>query len=251
MSRLYIKPPWPTPWPDQHRFLLDKDQQHYLKNVLRKHAGDVIELFDGEGNTTTGQLIQQQKNIAIHAQALISHEPSHSPSIHLGLAIAKNTSMEFSIQKSVELGTNEITPLICDFSNFKHTQDNTEKKHRRWQTLIIQSCQQCQQNHLPKLNPITPLTDWLNTTAAPIKWVLHPYGNSAIKSSYPSEQISQIVLATGPEGGFSETEMTYFKQADFECLSFGRHILRAETASIVGLTLLQHRYGDFKYKNSR
>ena len=208
-------------------------------------------IFDGQGSSTTATLrASKTAQIELIPKFPLQQSPPPTINIHLGLSLSKQSSIELSLQKSVELGATQITPLITDFSQvktslFKNDSPELIKKMARWQDIVIQSCQQCQQDHIPTLNPVVHLPNWLDQTKAELKWVLDPRGHD-INTTSLTTQPNSIAFATGPEGGFSESELQQADQAQFQVLKLGPRILRAETAPMVGLSLIQFHYGDMR-----
>lgn len=222
---------------------LTDDASNHLINVLRAKVDQPIVLFNGDGNEYGAHLskITKRKSIAtIDSKLSISIE---SPlNIHLGQGISRGDRMEWVIQKSVELGVSEITPLITERCGVKLNQQRWLKKHEQWQKLIISACEQCGRNVLPTLHQPTVLSEWIQQSTNQIRLTLHPRAEQAFR--HVSMPASGARLLIGPEGGFSEQEIYQTEQNGFHCIQLGPRVLRTETAAISAISALQAIHGD-------
>ena len=118
-----------------------------------------------------------------------------------------------------------------------------EKKHSHWQGIIIAACEQSGRCIVPVLKPSLYLEDYLNETQTTQRLILVPGDYPKIKQ-FPMPEHNEIELVIGPEGGFSESEVQLSLQAGLQAISLGSRILRAETATLTSLALLQQQFGD-------
>lgn len=206
-------------------------------------AGDSLILFNGEGlacNATIGQIEKKQVEVSLGEKLAGTTE---SPlCVHLGLGISKGERMDIAIQKAVELGVSEITPLFTRYSMVKLDAKRQAKRLEHWRGIIISACEQCGRNRLPVLHPIMQSQDWLQQNHAVLKLTLDPVAKQSLaQQPAPSGNIS---LYIGPEGGLSEDEIKLATQHDFQGVRLGPRILRTETAVIAALTAVQMQWGD-------
>ncbi len=232
---------------------LSDDAFGHTVRVLRLKEGDAITVFNGfmnDGNygEYQGVLVNISKK---HAEVLINHYrivKAESPlNLHLGQGISRGDRMDFTLQKSVELGVNTITPLFTERCGVKLNNDRLIKKHDQWQKIVISACEQSGRCTVPTVNPPISLQDWLAQPTKALKINLHPKANHSIMNLPVSENNQQQInvrLLIGPEGGLSDQEI---KQAnDAACIDvlLGPRILRTETAALTAITALQCRFGD-------
>lgn len=238
-SRIYTNTPLS---PKAEQLSLDDKTTHYIKNVLRLKAGDCLELFDGLGYTCEAQVSAFEKK---HCLAVINADITrHAPpflEIHSGLCLSKGDRMDFALQKAVELGVSQITPLWSRRCDVKLNEERMEKKMAHWQQVVIHACEQCGQNFLPVLNPPVSIQSWLPAVQAQQKYICTPGQACAFHSG---EKTNSVVLATGPEGGFEHEEIELAQAHGFIATGLGPRVLRTETAPIVALSLLQYLWGD-------
>jgi len=223
---------------------LSDDAFGHVVRVLRLKSGDSITLFNGEEafqyvatlcnvgkKTADAQIISQQEN------------SSESPlNIHLGQGISRGDRMDFTLQKSVELGVNTITPLFTERCGVKLNAERLEKKRQQWQKIVISACEQSGRAHVPIVAEPMFLADWLTQETSALKINLHPKAQHSIMS-LPMEN-TRVRLLIGPEGGLSDEEITQANENDFHDVLLGPRVLRTETAALTAITALQCRFGD-------
>lgn len=151
--------------------------------------------------------------------------------------------MEFTIQKSVELGVSTITPLWSERCGVKLDSERQDKKIQQWQKIAISACEQCGRNVIPEIRPIMKLTDWCKEQDGMLKLNLHPRADYTLKS-LPNLLKEGVRLLIGSEGGLSAEEIAMTEQQGFTEVLLGKRVLRTETASLATITALQILYGD-------
>lgn len=230
-------PQFPIPHPASpgEEIILRKKEAHHLRDVLRVAAGEGLELFDGQGGRYEGEVIA----VTPREVRLKILKPLPSPvlqgKILLGQAVLKRAKMEIALQKAAELGVGEILPF------FSSRTVPTEKGEReeRWQRIVGEASKQCGRAGPPLLHPPQPFEQVIRTTSADQK-ILFWEG-----SSKPLAVAGKTILALiGPEGGFSDEEAREAESNGCETARLGPLILRAETATVAAVTLIQHGLGN-------
>ncbi|GAB4391932.1 MAG: 16S rRNA (uracil(1498)-N(3))-methyltransferase [Gammaproteobacteria bacterium] len=228
----------------QPQVILDARNTHHVLHVLRMRLNDPIIMFNGKGGEYHGSITQLTKREVI--VTLSSFFPCHTQSsltMHLGQVIARGDKMDWIIQKAVELGVMAITPLFSERCGVKLSQERSQNRRDHWQSVIVSACEQCGRDDIPQLHPALSLSDWLNSCQADLKLIMHPHCSQQGLSA--SAEITSVDLLVGPEAGFSAQEVSLALQAGFQPIKLGQRILRTETASLVLISLLQQRWGDF------
>jgi 16S rRNA (uracil1498-N3)-methyltransferase len=162
--------------------------------------------------------------------------------IHLAQGISRGDRMDFTLQKSVELGVNTITPIFTERCGVKLSGERLEKKHQQWQKIVISACEQSGRCAVPIVATPIYLADWLAQETAALKLNLHPKAEHSIMN-LPIEN-QRVRLLIGPEGGLSDDEIANANKAGFHDVLLGPRVLRTETAALTAITALQCRYGD-------
>ena len=222
---------------------LDDNAFNHLIRVLRMKTGESITLFDGSNQITPAVIHEVNKKTVIVKTANSVLDNRESPlNIHLGQVISRGDKMEFTIQKSVELGVNTITPLLSERCGVKLDQERLEKKVQQWQKIVISACEQCGRNIIPSINPVMKLENWCANLTDSLKLNLHPKAEQGI-NQLPCDN-NNISLLIGPEGGLSNEEINMTHQYQFTDILLGPRVLRTETAALTAITALQVRLGD-------
>ena len=198
-------------------YALGTDLTHYLRNVLRVKSGDKIMLFNGQGGEYLAQIEAVSKK-EVSAIVIQFEDSNHESELHLclGVSVVKRDAMDTIIQKSTELGVSEIQPLIADLTTVSAKAIKQRVDH--WQGIAISACEQCGRNTLPALHSPVAIQEWI-----PL-------------------QTSELI---GPEGGLSENELQLAARHGYLATRLGPRILRADTAPVAVLSILQARFGDF------
>lgn len=222
---------------------LDDNAFNHLIRVLRMKTGESITLFDGSNQITPAVIHEVNKKTVIVKTANSVLDNRESPlNIHLGQVISRGDKMEFTIQKSVELGVNTITPLLSERCGVKLDQERLEKKVQQWQKIVISACEQCGRNIIPCINPVMKLENWCANLTDSLKLNLHPKAEQGINQL--ANDNKNISLLIGPEGGLSNEEISMTHQYQFTDILLGPRVLRTETAALTAITALQVRFGD-------
>ncbi|GAA0855780.1 16S rRNA (uracil(1498)-N(3))-methyltransferase [Aliiglaciecola litoralis] len=222
---------------------LTADAANHLASVLRLSDGHPIVLFNGDGNEYTAELTEVKKrSVTAMVDAKLELSVESPLPIHLGQGVSRGDRMDFAIQKAVELGVTEITPLLTDRCGVKLSKERWEKKHHQWFKLIVAACEQCGRNRLPKLNPCLPINEWVAQSTKQMRLTLHPQAAKSIK--HLSLPMSGVRLLIGPEGGFTDAEVYATEEAGFQTVQMGPRVLRTETAAMAAIAVLQAIHGD-------
>ncbi len=162
--------------------------------------------------------------------------------IHLGQVMSRGEKMEFTIQKSIELGVNLITPLFSERCGVKLDSERLNKKLQQWQKIAIAACEQCGRNRVPEIRPAMDLEAWCAEQDEGLKLNLHPRASNSINTlPLPVERVRLLI---GPEGGLSADEIAMTARYQFTDILLGPRVLRTETTALTAITALQVRFGD-------
>ena len=222
---------------------LSEDAAAHIGRVLRMKTGQDILLFDGSGAEFPATISEtSKKNVMVEVTQRVERSIESPLDLHLGQVISRGDKMEFTIQKSVELGVNTITPLISERCGVKLDQKRFEKKLAQWQKIAISACEQCGRNRVPEIRPIMTLEQWCQEEESGLKLNLHPRAQYSI-NTLPAP-VEKLRLLIGPEGGLSSDEIDMTRQYEFKETLLGPRVLRTETAALTAITALQVRFGD-------
>lgn len=220
---------------------LPPEAYHHTVNVLRHPVGARLSLFNGDGCEHEAQLIAITRKGAT-VRLLGCREPAVESSLETTLvqAVIKGERMDYALQKAVELGVTQIRPLLSERIATRLRQDHLEKKLRHWARVIVSACEQSGRTRIPTLLP--PLNTVGAVSALDGQGILlSPSARSRLGGVDGGQRITVFV---GPEGGFSDTELGLARDHGITIAGLGTRVLRAETAPVVALTLIQSLWGD-------
>jgi 16S rRNA (uracil1498-N3)-methyltransferase len=241
MSTFFVDPSTITPT----AIRITGDLLHHLRSSLRLHSGDFLTLNDGCG-TRYHVEVTHVTSQAIDSRIIDHHTgPTRCTSpIMLGQALIKTDKMDWVIQKATELGVADIVPIHSTHSVIKPNPERLEHQRSRWQRIARDAAQQSERWTLPTIaDPITLTEICRRYTTAPLKGMLveRSSGPSLTTMPLPSNHQHPIVLLVGPEGGWTLDEQRLAQEQGFFPITLGPRILRAETAAIAALSILQSR----------
>lgn len=224
---------------------LDANASNHLIRVLRTKIDTPIVLFNGDSfDYYCKTLDASTKNTLVAVESRVEVKNESNINITLIQGISRQDRMEATIQKSVELGVNNIIPVLCQRSNTKLTQDKKIKKLAHWRKVAISACEQSGRSVIPEITDIMSACDikqFLKEDT--FKIILNPEAKTSLKDLDINHQ--KVELFVGPEGGLSHEEITFLENEHFKSIRFGPRILRTETAGPAVISAIQMLWGDF------
>ncbi|MCC5885716.1 MAG: 16S rRNA (uracil(1498)-N(3))-methyltransferase [Gammaproteobacteria bacterium] len=224
----------------------DGDAVHHLARVLRRRPGDAVILCDGAGSAFEG-VIEMLDGKRCRVLLERPCDAAESPlQLRLGLALLRGERMDYALQKTCELGVSHIDLLITERVEVRLDGKRLTNRMQHFEGVLAHALQQSGRTRLPRLAAPQRLADWLAGLQASVsqqerRLILDPEGE-ALQRGGPADG---FILASGPEGGFEDGEVTLLAAAGFERVRLGPRVLRAETAPVAALSVLQWLYGDF------
>lgn len=220
----------------------------HLRKVLRLAPGDRITVFDDEGwehEAVIGALTDERAEIEIAK----SYQAARESNLRLILAVGltKGEKMDFVVEKATELGAHAIVPFVSAFSVPKLDEKKISTRMARWQKIALAAAKQCGRTRLPELLPLRDFAslasgDW--GAAVKLFFWEKERRQSLRAAREKSGAAGAVLLVVGPEGGFSEAEAALALAHGFALVHLGPRILRAETAAVTALSLVQFLWGD-------
>ena len=220
----------------------------HIRTVLRLTSGDRIHVLDGLGNRYLVRLSEISPKVVCGQVESKKKFQTESPlAIHMGMGLLKGNKFDPVLRKAVELGVHSIAPLKTERCIVKVLRTEVDKKTTRWQRIALEAAKQSGRSHLPTVSPkILTLEDFCRENdKAEIKLIFWEE-EEARRLADVSPQLApkSAAFLTGPEGGITPAEIETARHYGFQAITLGPRVLRAETAPIVVLSLLQSRWGD-------
>ncbi|MBI2884681.1 MAG: 16S rRNA (uracil(1498)-N(3))-methyltransferase [Candidatus Omnitrophica bacterium] len=227
--------------------LSDPSELHHLSRVLRLAVGDRVACLDGQGREYQGVIARQTSRDVVIQLDRPPREAARRRPLWLAQAMLKSDRFEWVIQKATELGASTITPLITDRVVPTLLPRQASHKLERWRRIAQEAAKQCGRATLPAIESPRPMAEvvpvmtaegltlipTLSTTAVPIRSVLE--ANRAPQA---------VAVFIGPEGDFTAAEVAHAQAHGARPVSLGPQTLRAETAAIAALAMLNYALDD-------
>ena len=245
MHRFYISP---ENW-DHRALALTGPEAHHARDVLRVETGEKLVLFNGQGREVTAEVADLGDNEIWLRKLDEAETPPLRCRIVLGQAIPKRKNMELIVQKAVEIGAAEISPIISDRTIVRVDSETAAQKQSKWQQVAIEAAKQCGQNWLPRVHAPGKLGEFFS--AAEKSFDLRLIGSlqpdaqhlKNILGAYVNEhghRPRSVLMLVGPEGDFTPAELALARRNGCQPITLGPIILRVETAAIYCLSILSY-----------
>jgi len=226
-------------------------EAHHMSRVLRMGRGDDLVLLDGKGGRFLAEIQSVSREaIKIQIKKSLDHGPPSALEITLCQAVIKSGPMNYLIQKTSELGVTRISPFFSSRSVVQLKGDRQRKKSNRWREIAHSAAKQCNRDIPAEIGPPESFDKQLAlfSKAPGLKVILWERETSRdlkdlLQKHEPSGSFTGMV---GPEGGFTPEEVSTAQHAGFIPVSMGSRILRAETAALVLMAIVQYEWGDLR-----
>lgn len=242
LPRLYLD----TPLAAGQRIALGREHTNYLLTVLRMKAGEAVIVFNGSDGAWLTRIADDHRKGAVLEAVVQSAHQTAKPDLWFGFAPLKTGRLDYLVQKATEMGAGVIQPVITQYTQVSRL------KADKLEANIIEAAEQCEVLSVPTLAPEANLgdliADWRHTQGLR-RLVLC---DESAPSHSPSQTLADLEglpvgILVGPEGGFSEAERNLLLQQDFVLpISLGPRILRADTAAVAALAVVQASIGDWR-----
>jgi len=204
--------------------------------VLRLQPGDALTLFDGSGGQWAGVIHAiSRREVRVRTLHFEAAERELARTVMLAVGMPANERMDALIEKATELGAARIQPLVCERSVLRVAGERALRKATHWRAVAVAACEQCGRNRVPELAEPIKLEAWLHTLEgrAGARWLLST--GDALPWPPAVRDASEVIVLSGPEGGFTAAEEAAARAAGFVGHSLGPRVLRADTAPLAAL----------------
>jgi 16S rRNA (uracil1498-N3)-methyltransferase len=220
----------------------------HMVKVMRLGPGDPVSLFDDQGWEHEGVLKSCDGHRA-EVTILSSYRPERESALKITLAqaLGKGDKMDFIVEKAVELGVSSVVPFVSEHTVPRLSREKAVGRQARWQKIALSAAKQCGRTRVPEVRELTSFADLVRTSVTADLEVVFWEGESSCgirQLKAERDQIASLILAIGPEGGFSDQEIALARQHGFRTVHLGKRILRTETAALAALTIAQLLWGD-------
>ena len=210
---------------------LEREEENHLFKILRANPGDRIELLDGCGSIASAEVVPGRLVKVLEVRKI----PPPERRVHLYIAPPRRQKMDAVLREATELGVWRIVPVICEF---RVSEPEASSVSGRWNDAMFEACKQSGNPYLPQTVAPLRFADALEECRRSCSSIYFGSPADSGTADFPDGDIAWFV---GPEGGFSERELSMLVASGAQPLRIGRWILRVETAAVAGLVLLLSR----------
>ncbi|PIE73292.1 MAG: 16S rRNA (uracil(1498)-N(3))-methyltransferase [Deltaproteobacteria bacterium] len=229
------------------RVVFSQEESRHIRMVLRLKEGAEVELFDGSGAVYLGKILQLDRYVSAEITDIVEEEHRPCGGLYLYQAILKKEKMDTLVQKCTELGVASLLPLQSSRCQGRLTADAAARKLARWQRIGLSACKQCRRAVPMTISTPASFAEGVagiserDFDAKLLFWEVEKSRRLCdIKGLSAAERIAVLI---GPEGGLSEEEVDMADQHGWVPVGLGQNILRAETATLAAVSIVQHITG--------
>ena len=220
----------------------DKSEIHHIKDVLRLTEGEEVNIFDDKGNEYRAQIESvSTENIMLRIKQKSASRGFSKIRIAVACAIPKKAKMDDIVDKLTQLGVDRIIPINTERVIIKLDKHKASLRHERWQKIAINASKQSQRNIVPVIDQVKEFKDILRESGNfDLKLIPALIGErKTLREVFKNCRPKSILILIGPEGDFTEAEVSSAKNRGFIPVSLGELVLRVDTAAIAVAAFLK------------
>jgi len=228
--------------------ILSEEESRHITKVLRLPTGSEIELLDGLGAVYHAVIIATGRRVEVRIERIATNHEGSKKTLWVGQGILKGEKMDTVVQKCTELGVARMSPFRSSRCQGKLDAVQNKKKHQRWQRIGLAACKQCLRPTLMELDMPTAYSDFMTKdfgatdTLRLLFWEEEKHLH--LRDIAEIGEARSIAIILGPEGGFAPEEIELARDHGWQTVSLGSRILRAETATLTAVSILQFLSGN-------
>ncbi|MFW2369101.1 MAG: 16S rRNA (uracil(1498)-N(3))-methyltransferase [Desulforhopalus sp.] len=229
---------------------LSGEESRHIGKALRLKVGGAIELFDGSGALFSAVLMSVGRRVEARITGVVAKAADQSKTVWVNQPILKGEKMDLVVQKCTELGITGMIPFQSSRCQGKLNQTQIRKKHERWQRISLAACKQCLRLKPMELYEPRPYSDLFNggtTCKTDVRLLFWEDEKEVhLQDIQTIREAQEIHLMLGPEGGLTVQEVDAARAHGYQTVSLGDRILRAETATLSVVSIVQYIAGNLK-----
>ena len=225
---------------NNRELILDKSDINHIINVMRMKVGNKFQIVYNEKLYTCAIKNIEKRNVEYEIIDTEELKDKKKYKVILACSIIKEQKMDYLIQKATELGVDEIIPLITERTIVK-VDSKKDNKINRWTKIAKEATEQSHRIKMPTIHNIITLKELINVRGnAKIVCNTNEMSKNIKKVLQDNKKSDTMIIVVGPEGGFSEKELTFLTENDFISVSLGNNVLRAETVPLYILSVINY-----------
>ncbi len=233
---------------DGETVLLSEEESRHISRALRLQPGTAIELFDGRGAVYEAVILEVGGRVRVRLGSCIAEDVIAAKPVWVLQSMLKGKKMDTVVQKCTELGAARLTPFVSSRSQVKSDKIHDSRRQERWQRISMAACKQCLRTRPPVLDQpffFQDLFELAEPGSHPLRLFFWEEEKVVRLHDLPSfDQFDSFCLLLGPEGGLTVEEVETARAKGWRTVSLGDHILKAETATLSALSIVQYLAGN-------
>ena len=233
---------------DGDNVFLSKEESRHISRSLRLQPGGEIEVFDGHGTVFKAEILEIGRRVKVRLDHRVSTGIMPGKPVWVLQGLLKGKKMDTVVHKCTELGAARFTPLISNRCQAKSDKTQNSRRRERWQRITMAACKQCLRTQplvVDQAVPFAELFDLCEPGPNPLRLLFWEEEKSVrLHDLPPFDQFDSVGLLLGPEGGLTLEEVELARARGWRTVSLGDHILRAETATLSALSIVQYLAGN-------
>ncbi len=222
---------------------------HHLMHVLRAKAGDEMVVVDDRNRAARMEMVGfTGEAVTMRLKERLEMDTESQVDITLAQCLLKADKMDFVVQKAVELGARRVVPVMSRNCVVRYDAKKREERRNRWQKIADEAAKQCGRTALLEVAPVVELSSFLESVREEEERLfLFCYENEtkqSVRECLKRADTGRCLVLIGPEGGFAPEEAETTERCGGISVTLGPRILRAETAAVAALTIVQYEKGD-------
>lgn len=228
-----------VPLSEGHVFDLPNAAVHHV-HARRLLAGSPVVVFNGQGGewrATLGHVGRDEAQVRVGAFESVDRELTWR--VTLAVSMPANERMDTLVEKATELGASVIQPLVSERTVLRLAGERAVRKREHWQAIAVSACQQCGRTRIPRIEPVRSYDEWLGAQpdgALELRWLCTLRGARPLGERLVDQQPANLIVLSGPEGGFTAAEEIQALERGFVGVNLGPRILRSDTAPLAVLS---------------
>jgi 16S rRNA (uracil1498-N3)-methyltransferase len=237
--------------PDEQTVSLSADEARHARGVLRLQPGDEVHVFDGAGKEfrcAVREFVRDGATLDV-VEEVGPARPESPLDLTLAVALLKGEKFDLIVQKATELGASRIVPVATSRADVRiRNADDAQRKITRWQRIALEAAKQCGRARLLEIEGPVGFKALIDRPAeeGELRLMFAERNGTSLEEVQrnPQSGCPKVFALVGPEGGWADEEIELAREAGWKIITLGGRTLRAETAAIAIVALLQHRFGD-------
>jgi len=228
---------------------LSEQESYHIAKVLRLQKDTQIELLDGLGEVFAAVVVDVGRNVTCRIVGQRETVETEKVPLWVGQGLLNGKKMDTTIQQCTELGVARLTPVVSSRCQGRPDEMQGRRKSDRWDRIVVSACKQCRRVQPMEIDEVIDFPAMLaltNQDAGLLRLVFWEEEEEVRLDDVMSvdQPVTGVCILLGPEGGFSRSEMATAKELGWQTVSLGSRILRAETATLTAVSLVQYLIGN-------